>query len=102
MLEQADPNSDFERVVLQEIYQRGYKLPDAAQKFIPKANCKPDFVYEEEAIAIFCDGSVHDSPDKRQQDKIERDNLRYETGYTVLSLSHNEGWQTELLVLASL
>ena len=102
LLEQTDPNSDFERVVLQEIYQRGYKLPDAAQKFIPEANCKPDFVYEEEAIAVFCDGSVHDSPDKRRQDQIERDNLRYETGYTVLTLSHNEGWQTELLVLASL
>ncbi|MCF2152049.1 DUF1998 domain-containing protein [Desmonostoc muscorum LEGE 12446] len=102
LLEQTDPNSDFERVVLQEIYQRGYKLPDAAQKFIPEANCKPDFVYEEEAIAIFCDGSVHDSPDKRRQDQIERDNLRYETGYTVLTLSHSEGWQTELLVLASL
>ncbi|MBD2247481.1 DEAD/DEAH box helicase [Nostoc sp. FACHB-888] len=102
LLEQTDPNSDFERVVLQEIYQRGYKLPDAAQKFIPEANCKPDFVYEKEAIAVFCDGSVHNSPDQRKQDKIERDNLRYETGYTILTLSHSEGWQTELLVLASL
>ncbi|WP_228045803.1 DEAD/DEAH box helicase, partial [Tolypothrix sp. LEGE 11397] len=52
LLQQTDPNSDFERVVLQEIYQRGYKLPDAGQKLIPEANCKPDFVYEQEAIAL--------------------------------------------------
>ncbi|MHC5673776.1 Zn-binding domain-containing protein [Nostoc sp.] len=102
LLEQADPNSDFERVVLQEIYQRGYKLPDAAQKFIPEANCKPDFVYEEEAIAVFCDGSVHDRPDQRKQDKIERDNLRYNSGYTVVNLSHNENWLTKLNILGSL
>ncbi len=102
LLEQTDPNSDFERVVLQEIYQRGYKLPDAAQKFIPEANCKPDFVYEEEAIAVFCDGSVHDSPEKCKQDQIERDNLRYNTGYTVLTLRHDEDWQIKLDILAGL
>ncbi|MBE9053240.1 DEAD/DEAH box helicase [Nostocales cyanobacterium LEGE 11386] len=101
LLEQTDPNSDFERIVLQEIYQRGYKLPDAAQKLIPEANCKPDFVYEEKAIAVFCDGSVHDSPDKRKQDKIERDNLRYNLGYTVLTLRHDEDWGVKLLILRS-
>lgn len=100
LLEQTDPNSDFERVVLQEIYQRGYKLPDAAQELIPEANCKPDFIYKEKAIAVFCDGSVHDSLDKRRQDQVERDNLRYEAGYTVLTLRYNEEWQTELIRLA--
>ncbi|RCJ24409.1 DEAD/DEAH box helicase [Nostoc minutum NIES-26] len=100
LLEQTDPNSDFERVVLQEIYRRGYKLPNAAQELIPEANCKPDFIYKEEAIAVFCDGSVHDSPDKRRQDQVERDNVKYETGYTVLTLRHDEHWQTKLVILA--
>jgi hypothetical protein len=103
LLQQTDPNSDFERVVLQEIYQRGYKLPDAAQELISEATCKPDFLYKTDAaIAIFCDGSVHDSPDKRRQDQIERDNLRYNTGYTVLTLRHNEDWEAKLSILASL
>jgi very-short-patch-repair endonuclease len=102
LLEQTDPNSNFERVVLQEIYQRGYKLPDAAQELIAEANCKPDFIYKEEAIAIFCDGSVHNSPDKRRQDQIERDNLRYKTGYTLLTLRYDEGWQDKLILLRSL
>ncbi|WP_258008167.1 helicase-related protein, partial [Cylindrospermopsis raciborskii] len=102
LLSQTDSNSDFERVVLQEIYQRGYKLPDAAQEFIPKANCKPDFVYKEDAIALFCDGSVHDSPEQKKQDKIERDNLRYNASYQVLTLRYNENWREELEVLGSL
>ncbi|MEI2581757.1 DEAD/DEAH box helicase [Scytonema sp. PRP1] len=102
LLQQTDPNSDFERVVLKEIYQRGYKLPDAAQELIPEANCKPDFVYKDDGIAIFCDGSVHDSPDKRRQDQIERDNLRYEASYQVITLRYDKDWQTELTKLADL
>ncbi|WP_066423339.1 DEAD/DEAH box helicase [Anabaena sp. 4-3] len=102
LLSQTDPNSDFERAVLQEIYQRGYKLPDAAQELIPEANCKPDFVYKEEAIALFCDGSVHDSPEQKRQDQIERDNLRYNASYQILTLRHDEDWREKLEILGSL
>ncbi len=100
LLAQTDSNSNFERTVLQEIYQRGYKLPDAAQELIPEANCKPDFIYKEQAVAIFCDGSIHDSPNQRKQDQIERDNLRYNSDYTVLTLRHDEDWQAILVILA--
>ncbi len=102
LLNHTDPNSDFERVVLQEIHQRGYKLPDAAQELITEANCQPDFLYRDDAIAIFCDGSVHDKPDKRSQDQIERDNLRYNTSYSVLTLRHDEDWLQKLEILGSL
>ncbi|MEC4817777.1 MAG: helicase-related protein, partial [Scytonema sp. PMC 1069.18] len=102
LLQQTDPNSDFERVVLQEIYQRGYKLPDAAQELIPEANCKPDFLYKLDALAIFCDGSAHDHPDQKKRDRIERNNLKYNTKYRVLTLRHDEDWQALLEDLASL
>ncbi|WP_211293151.1 hypothetical protein [Brunnivagina elsteri] len=100
--QKTDPDSEFERVVLSEIYQLGYKLPDTAQELIPEGNCKPDFIYKEAQIAIFCDGSVHDSPERRKQDGIERDNLRYNTSYTVLTLQHDDNWQARLAILASL
>ncbi|QJB47241.1 DEAD/DEAH box helicase [Dolichospermum flos-aquae] len=99
---QTDANSDFEREVLQEIYQRGYKLPDTAQELIPEANCKPDFIYKDEKTAIFCDGSVHDSPEQKKQDQIERDNLRYNAGYQILTLRYDENWREKLEVLGSL
>lgn len=102
LLQQTDPHSEFERIVLQEIYQHGYKLPDTAQEFISAANCKPDFLYKSDGIAIFCDGSVHDHPNNRLSDQIERDNLRYNTNYNVLTLRHDEDWQSKLTVLVSL
>ncbi len=93
---QTDPNSALEREVLDYIYEKGYKLPDSAQKFIAAANCKPDFVYNSEPLAIFCDGSVHDHPEKQKQDKIVRDDLRYNTNYSVLVLRYDEDWRLKL------
>lgn len=102
LLQQTDPNSEFERVVLQEIYQQGLRLPDAAQELIPEGNSKPDFIYKAAKVAIFCDGSAHDHPEQQQQDRIDRDNLRYVASYYVLTFRHDEDWNTKLEVLGSL
>ncbi|MFO5492322.1 MAG: hypothetical protein ACLBM1_12930 [Cuspidothrix sp.] len=59
-------------------------------------------MYKEEAIAIFCDGSVHDSPEQQKQDKIQRDNLKYNASYQILTLRYNENWREKLEILASL
>jgi ATP-dependent helicase YprA (DUF1998 family) len=99
---QTDPHSEFERIVLDALYQRGLRLPDAAQAFIPEANCKPDFLYRAAQIAIFCDGSVHDHPDQREQDRVERDNLEYNTHYSVITLRHDEDWHRKLDLLSGL
>lgn len=53
-------------------------------------------------MAIFCDGLAHDRPEQQEQDRIERDNLRYAAGYYVLTLRHDEDWQRQLEVLVSL
>lgn len=96
LLSQTDPSSDFERIVLEEIYQRGIRLPDAAQELIPEANVKPDFIYREKKIAVFCDGSVHDLPSQREKDKLQRQNLRYNTNYYVVVLRYDEDWRSKL------
>ncbi len=59
-------------------------------------------MYKEEAIALFCDGSVHDSPEQKKQDKIERYNFRYNASYQVLILRYDENWREKLQVLGSL
>lgn len=103
LLAQTDPNSEFERVVLTAIFDRGLKLPDTAQMYIPEANCKPDFVYNNGVkIAIFCDGSVHDSPARKRQDRIDRDNLQYVVGYSVLSIGYKSDLQLGLQELAAM
>jgi ATP-dependent helicase YprA (DUF1998 family) len=103
LLAQTDPNSEFERVVLTAMFDRGLKLPDTAQMYIPEANCKPDFVYNNGVkIAIFCDGSIHDSQKRKRQDKIDRDNLQYVVGYSVLSIGYNADLQLGLEELAAM
>jgi ATP-dependent helicase YprA (DUF1998 family) len=101
LLQQTDPNSAFEREVLKEMYQQGLKLPDTAQEFIPEANCKPDFLYKSAKIAIFCDGSAHDHPEQQQQDRIQRDNLEYNSGYRVISLHYSNNWTSQIEHLKS-
>ena len=89
-------------MVLDEIYRRGIQLPDLAQELIADASIKPDFVYKTAKITIFCDSSVHDSPEKQKQDRIDRDNLRYQAGYRVIALRHDEDWQSQLDLLSEL
>ena len=98
----TDPNSDFERVVLEEIYKRGIKLPDSAQELIPEANSLPDFLYKKAKIAVFCDGSVHDSPARQEKDRIQRENLQWNVGYTPLVLRYDEDWKSKLDLLKAL
>ncbi|MDB9311921.1 DEAD/DEAH box helicase [Spirulina sp. CS-785/01] len=102
LVEQTDPNSPFEREVLQAIYQQGIQLPDSAQTLIPEANCKPDFLYHNSKIAIFCDGSIHDHPDQQAEDRVKRDNLEWNVGYQVISFNYNEDWRSKLNQLARL
>ena len=102
LLLSTDPNSEFERVVLKTIHQKGLKLPDAAQELIEEANSKPDFIYKDTKLAIFCDGSAHAQPEQQQKDQVDRDNLKYAVGYYVLTLRDDEDWQSKLELLASL
>jgi superfamily II DNA/RNA helicase len=102
LLQKLDVNSPLERQVLDFLYESGMRLPDQAQHFISEANCKPDFVYHQPAIAIFCDGSVHDSPGQQQLDSKLRDDLKYNTPFFVIELFHNQDWKEELNTLATL
>jgi hypothetical protein len=53
-------------------------------------------------IAVFCDGSVHDSPEQRHRDRIDRENLRYIAGYSVVTLRYDEDLQKRLQGLVGL
>ena len=102
LLQQTDPHSEFERVVLKAIYDQGIKLPDSAQEFVSQANCKPDFLYRQARIALFCDGSAHDSPHQQELDRVQREDLVSTAGYEVISLRYDEEWQAQLEWLKAL
>jgi len=100
--EQTDPNSDLERKVLKAIYDQGMKLPNSAQTLIPEAQCQPDFIYEESKIALFCDGSVHDTAEQQKQDQIQRENLEFNSPYSVFSIRDDQDLSQQLANLESL
>lgn len=87
---------EFERVILKAIYEQGIKLPDSAQELIPQANCKPDFIYRKAKIVIFCNGSVNDSAEQQQRDRIQRENLFWHCSYQITELNYKEDWQSKL------
>jgi very-short-patch-repair endonuclease len=69
---------------------------------IEEASSKPDFVYKDAKVAIFCDGAAHDHPEQQEQDRIDRDNLKYVAGYYVVTVRYDEDWQSKLELLTSL
>jgi len=97
---QTDPNSELEREVLKAMYERGMKLPDSAQKLIPEAKCKPDFLYQESKVAVFCDGSVHDSEEQQKKDYKQRKHLFF-CGYQAVTINYNHDLSGQLADLAS-
>jgi superfamily II DNA/RNA helicase len=65
---QTDNRSSLEKKFLDFLFERGRKLPDAAQKSIEEPFCCPDFYYNDGYVCVFCDGSVHDTPKQREED----------------------------------
>lgn len=72
---QCDPNSSTEHKFLDFLYERGLKLPDSAQKRVEGIFVQPDFFYEPN-VWVFCDGTPHDKPDVKANDKAVRDAIR--------------------------
>ena len=70
-----DPNSDTEKEFLNFLYERGIRLPDAAQKRVEGIYAQPDFYYEPD-IWVFCDGTPHDKPEIKEKDLQIRDAIR--------------------------
>lgn len=71
MCRQMDGNSSTERAFLDHLYERGLRLPDAAQKLFPGVYVQPDFFYEPN-VWVFCDGTPHDAAALREEDQAKR------------------------------
>ncbi len=89
LLQAIDPQSPLERKVLNAIYHAGLALPDYAQKLLSDPLCKPDFLYETLKLAIFCDGSVHDTSTQQEQDRQIRSDLQ-DKSYGVVTIRYDD------------
>lgn len=72
MINSYDKNSSTELKFLEYLYRNNLRLPDKAQQQTDGIYSQPDFFYEPD-VWIFCDGTPHDKPEVKAQDKKIRD-----------------------------
>lgn len=75
LVKQYDKNSSTEFKFLEYLYKNGLRLPDTAQERTDGIYSQPDFFYEPD-VWVFCDGTPHDQPEVKEQDKKIRDAIR--------------------------
>ncbi len=83
--------SELEDKWLDYLWDLGLKLPSSGAQLIKAARCRPDFLYDQEAVAIFIDGPVHDYPDVELRDQQATVRLR-SLGWSVIRFGYQDDW----------
>lgn len=91
----AQAGSDLERKWLQLLEEYNLRLPSRAQKLIEPCGTRPDFLYEDEQVAVYIDGPPHDYPERQQRDTAQTVAME-DYGYTVVRFRHDEDWLAEI------
>ena len=84
--------SDLERHWLTFLHQHNYRLPSKAQPFIEACRTRPDFLYEEEQVAVYIDGPHHQYPERQARDGAQVECME-DRGYTVVRFGLDEDWE---------
>lgn len=88
-------DSELERRFLDMLASQRRRLPSHGQKFIARAQVRPDFLYAEEQVAVFIDGPPHDDSDVKADDENATARL-LDLGYHVVRLPHQDDWDARL------
>ncbi|HUO38337.1 MAG TPA: hypothetical protein VMU34_11040, partial [Mycobacterium sp.] len=90
-------SNSLEQHFLDLLEEHGYRLPDDAQQLVDGYYVRPDFTYHTGGmdVAVFIDGSIHDTTHQHEKDDQARMKLEDEAGWLVLRLHHadaDDGW----------
>lgn len=85
------PATDLEQKWLLLLHEHGYRLPSATHKQLAFCDAVPDFLYEEQRVAIYVDGAADEYPERCARDSAEIDALE-DYGYMVLRFGAIDSW----------
>ncbi|MDP9309687.1 MAG: DEAD/DEAH box helicase [Chloroflexota bacterium] len=83
--------SELERAWLRFLDERNLRLPSRAQVRFDGPGTRPDFVYDDERVAVYVDGPIHEYANRHERDQTLTRRLRAQ-GYTVIRFAHNDDW----------
>jgi len=84
-------DSGLERQWLRHLDDRGLRLPTRAQVLLEALGTRPDFLYDEDHVAIYVDGPHHTYPERQKRDQALTEALE-DAGYTVLRFGLDADW----------
>lgn len=91
----ARADSELERRFLDLLAGQHRRLPSDSQRLIESAECRPDFLYRDDRVAVFVDGPHHDLADQRREDEEATARLE-DAGYEVIRFHHAADWEALL------
>lgn len=83
--------SPLEDKWLDLLWDKGLRLPSTAAHLLQAARCRPDFLYEDSALAVFIDGPIHDYRDIELRDHQAGLRLR-SLGWSVIRFDFKDDW----------
>ncbi len=84
--------SDLEKRWLDFLDGRGHRLPTRAQVLLSDASTRPDFLYEDDFVAVYVDGPPHDYPERQGRDR-QQQQMMEQLGWTVVRLRYDADWR---------
>lgn len=83
--------SELEARFIRYLQDGGYRLPAKVGARIADVSTRPDFVIEDEGVAIYVDGPPHDFPDRQHRDEAQTGAMK-DRGWTVIRFRHDDDW----------
>ncbi len=91
----TDTRSELERKFLSYLYKAKLKLPDHAQQNLSDYYTCPDFYYNDGKVCIYCNGSVHDTPDQKARDEKIFNDIK-QLGYRVIVIYYMDNMEEQI------
>jgi very-short-patch-repair endonuclease len=86
-----EADSELERAFIAYLDERGLRKPSRAGVLIADAGTRPDFLYDEDNVAVYVDGPPHEYPDRQRRDAEITVRLK-DLGWTVIRFGHRDDW----------